>query len=159
MCLHIASKNQQVGVAGYVGRCHRHAFAAILSNGFDASQTTSVSALSEPSVVDCQQGVAIHCAVLAAAIDAFHESGVVVDVNGMHHVGVIVWREIFFRRVVPIGVVHHRAVEDETRVAVNASETLAVGTLPDRTSSTACKHLRHQGSATDVYESGAVCRG
>ena len=145
MCLHVASKNQQVGVAGYVGRCHRHAFAAILSNGFDASQTTSVSTLSKPSVVDCQQGVAIHSAVLAAAIEAFHKSGVGIVVNvGMRHVGIIVWREISFRCVVPIGVVHHRTVEEEARVSVNASETLAVGTLPDRTSSAACKHLRHQ---------------
>ena len=140
---HLSAKNQHIGVAGDVCRRHRYAFAAVCGDGFNAAESASVYAHGKPAVVDRHQRVAKHRAVLATAIGTSHEYGVkvfVVLVFGMRHVVGVVGREIFVLCLVPVRVLHHRAVEDKARVAVDAAKLPVVGASRDRAALSSGKH-------------------
>ena len=61
----------------------------------------------------------------------------------MSHVGIVRGREILLLCVVPVGIVHCWAVDDEAGVAVDAAKILIVGTLRGRTSLASREHAVH----------------
>ena len=110
-------------------------------------------------IVERHERVTKHHSVLATAEHLPHEQGIrigVYAVGRMRHVGRVVGREIVLLRIVPIRIVHHRAVGDKASVAINATQFLIVATRRFQASLAAGKHRRHQGAATNVNQRGAI---
>ena len=115
--------------------------------------------MSDGTVIECHESVAIDGAVLTATVDALHEKGIdipVVIVRRMSHVGVVRGRERLLLLVVPVRIVYDGTVNDEAGVAVDAAQCLIVCTLRGDTSLASCEHAVHDRAATDVYQGGAI---
>ena len=115
--------------------------------------------MSDGTVIECHESVAIDGAVLTATVDALREIGIdipVVIVRRMGHVGIVRGREILLLLVVPVRIVHDGTVNDEAGVAVDAAQCLIVCTLRGDTSLASCEHAVQDSAATDVDQGGAI---
>ena len=107
------------------------------------------------SVGDAHEGIAIYRTVLASAVDSLQECwhDILVHVIAwMLHGIVAPWLDILFRFVVEVWIGDVWTVDDQTGIAVDATQLRIVLAFRLQASSTSGKYLREDDTATDIDE-------
>ena len=113
------------------------------------------------AIEDADKGIAKYRSVLASAVDTLMEGrddiGIGLIIRMLH--GFFAPR--FERRLgcfVEIWIGDDWSVDDQTGIAIDATQILIVFTFRHKATFTACKYLREDSTTTDVDQRGAVLR-
>ena len=134
---------------------------SIHSLGITISPSAAIDTMTYLTIEDADKGVAIYLSILASAVDTLMEGrddiGIDIIIRMLH--GFFAPR--FERRLgcfVEIWIGNSWSVDDQTGIAIDATQILIVFTFRHKATFTAGKYLREDSAATDVDQRGAVLR-
>ena len=160
-----ATHDNHVGIAGYICRSDLFSIAGSLFSihclGITISPSAAIDAMTYITIPDADEGIAIYRSVLASAVDAFVEGRDDIGIDSFSRMlhGFCAPRfESLLGSFIVIWIRDDWSVDDQTGIAIDATQILIAATFRCEATFTAGKYLREDGATTDVDQRGAVLR-